>query len=526
MSATVVSERASASAAPAVNKWAVAVAVSLGAMLEVIDISIVNVALPQIQSSLGATLSEIGWVVSSYAIANVIILPLSAWLGKRFGKKRYFVFSLVGFTLASILCGMATTFPMLVIARVIQGLAGGGLLAKAQAILFETFPREEQAVAQGVFSAIVIAGPTIGPTLGGYLVTNVDWRWIFFVNIPVGIGAVLMSLAALPADPETEDRSSIDFLSILLLGVGLGSLQTVLEEGNGEDWFESRFIVLLTLASIVGLVTFIYRQMKSPRPVVDLRVLRYRSLWAGSLLSVVVGMALFGALFAVPLFAQTVLGYSSQETGLLLLPSALASALAMPLVARTLQRIDPRVALSSGALILITAVFMLSRLSPQTGSDQLFWPLIIRSIGQVMMFLPLSLATLGPIPKQDIAAATGFYSLTRQLGGSIGIALLATLLTTRASFHREALVSHLSASDPLVAERLAAFQSAFVTKGFSAADAHAKSVTLLDHSVNQQALILSFADTFVATAALIALFLPLVLLLGKPKQRTGASAAH
>ncbi|HVU03292.1 MAG TPA: DHA2 family efflux MFS transporter permease subunit [Polyangiaceae bacterium] len=509
--------------AKVVNKWAVAVAVSLGALLEVIDMSIVNVALTQIQNSLGATLSQVSWVVSSYSIANVIILPLSAWLGHRFGKKRYFVFSLVGFTLASALCGMATTFPMLVIARVIQGLAGGGLLAKAQAILFETFPREEQAMAQGFFGAIVIAGPTIGPTLGGYLVTNVDWRWIFFINLPIGVVAMLMNLAALPDDPEVRDRSTVDFFSILLLGIGLGSLQTVLEEGNSDDWFESRFIVTLTVAAAVGMIWFVYRQLVSKHPVVDLRILRYRSLWAGSVLSVIVGIALFGALFAVPLFAQTILGYTSQQTGMLLLPGALASAVAMPIAARILQKVDPRIALVGGALILVVAIYELSDLSPQTGEAQLFWPLVIRSFGQVLMFLPLSLATLGPIPKKDIAAASGFYSLTRQLGGSIGVALLTTMLARRQAFHRNVLIEHLGAIDPHVGDRIAMLQGSFASKGFSIDDAHQKALFILDRNVSVQSLVLSFGDTFVATAVLIAVFLPLVALLGRPNQ--GAAPA-
>jgi DHA2 family multidrug resistance protein len=512
--------------AAAVNKWAVAVAVSLGALLEVIDMSIVNVALPQIQNSLGATLTQVSWVVSSYAIANVIILPLSAWLGHRFGKKRYFIFSLVGFTLASMLCGTATTFPMLVVARTLQGLAGGGLLAKAQAILFETFPREEQAMAQGFFGAIVIAGPTIGPTLGGYLVTNVDWRWIFFINLPIGIAALLLNLTALPPDPETRDHSSIDFFSILLLGVGLGSLQTVLEEGNSDDWFESRFIVTLSVTTVATLVLFVFRQLRSAHPVVDLRILRYRSLWAGSILSIVVGMALFGALFSVPLFAQTQLGFTSEQTGYLLLPSALASAAAMPIAARILQRVDPRVALVAGALILVFAIGQLAGISPQTGTDQLFWPLIIRSFGQVMMFLPLSLATLGPIPKKDIAAASGFYSLTRQLGGSIGVALLTTLLAQRQAFHRNVLVERIGASDPLVTERLMSLRAAFVGKGSSLEEAQRRALSVLDHSVSTQAMVMSFADTFSATAILIAVFLPLVFLLGKGQKAAPAAASH
>jgi len=265
-------------------KWLIAIAVSLGALLEIIDSSIVNVALGDIQASLSTTLTQVSWVVSGYGIANVIILPLSAWLGDRFGKKSYFLFSLVGFTVASMLCGVATSFPMLVIARILQGLTGGGLLAKAQAILFETFPREEQALAQGLFGSIVIAGPTIGPTLGGYLVTNVGWRWIFFVNLPFGILALLMTFAFLPQDRKGEGRTnrSVDWTGILLLAIGIGSLQTVLEEGQQELWFESPFIVALTIAAVVGIILFVVRELRTDAPVVALRVMRYRPLWAGA----------------------------------------------------------------------------------------------------------------------------------------------------------------------------------------------------------------------------------------------------
>jgi MFS transporter, DHA2 family, multidrug resistance protein len=509
-----------------VNKWAVAVAVALGAMLEVIDVSIVNVALADIQASLGATLSEVSWVVSSYAIANVIILPLAAWLGQRYGKKRYFIFSLVGFVAASVLCGVAQSFTTLVIARVLQGLAGGGLLAKAQAILFETFPREEQAIAQGFFGIIVIAGPALGPTLGGYLVTNVDWRWIFFINVPVGIAAVMMCMAALPEDVEQKVVSGVDWLSILLLAAGLGSLQTVLEEGLAEYWFESAYIVTLSCVSAVSLVWFVLRQLDAAVPVVDLRVLRHRSLWVGSILSVVIGMVLYGALFAIPLFTQSILHYTAQETGLLLMPGALVSAFSMPLAARVVGKVDSRLVLVFGALTLSTALWQLSALSPQTGVDDLQWPLMIRGFGTVFMFLPLNMATLGPIPRNEIAAATGFFSLTRQLGGSVGVALLSTLISDRIAYHRAVLVEHTTVANPIMAERLQALTHFFAQKGASLEQARTSALTMIDGMVNQQAAVLSFADTFYATMALVAVSLPLILLLGKPTGSGPVSVGH
>jgi DHA2 family multidrug resistance protein len=509
-----------------VNKWLVAVAVALGALLEVIDVSIVNVALTEIQNSYGATLSQVSWVVSSYAVANVIILPLTAWLGMRFGKKRYFIFSLIGFTAASVLCGVSTSLPMLIAARVLQGLTGGGLLAKAQSILFETFPREEQAMAQGFFGAIVIAGPAIGPTLGGYLVTNVDWRWIFFINVPVGIGAVMMALFALPRDNDERDTKPVDWLALVLLTVGLGALQTVLEEGTSEDWFQSPYIVTFTIAAVVGLVTFVWRQLVSKTPVVDLRVLRYRSLWAGSILSVVIGVSLYGALFAIPIFSQTIMHMTSQQVGMLLLPGALASAFAMPLAAKTLSKVDARVALVGGALTLVLAMHFLSQLSTQTGPDDFFWPLIIRAFGTVFMFLPLSMAALGPIPKKDVASATGFYNLTRQIGGSVGVALLTTLLSNRQAFHRAVLVEQVVANAPSTLDRVNAMAAGLIARGITPADAHGRALALLDGAVAQQAAVLSFGDTFYATSALVLLSLPLVFLLGKATRGAKPAADH
>ncbi len=511
----------------AANKWAIAVAVAVGALLEVIDTSIVNVALTDMQAALGATLSQVSWVVSAYGIANVIILPLSAWLGDRFGKKRYFVFSLVGFVVASAACGLATTLPALVVARVLQGLTGGGLLAKAQAILFETFPREEQAMAQGFFGAIVIAGPAIGPTLGGYLVTNVGWRWIFFVNVPIGVAAVMLAMATLPADDRSaRTRAPVDWLGIGLLAVGIGAFQTLLEQGNDEDWFESRFIVALAVAAVVGLVAFVAHELRTGAPVVDLRVLRYRSLWAGSLLSVVIGMALYGALFAVPIFASTILSYTSQQVGLLLLPGALTSALAMPLGAKLAGKVDARVLLTAGAVVLVTALGMLGRLGASTGGDDLFWPLVVRALGTVLMFLPLQLAALGPVPKKDVAAASGFFNLTRQLGGSMGVALLTTLLEKRQAFHRAVLVDHLVASASGTLERVSAYTQAMLAQGFPLAAARQKALGLLDGVVNQQAAIQAFGDTFWATAALVLLTLPLVLLLGRPPEGAKVELGH
>jgi DHA2 family multidrug resistance protein len=516
MAQTVPAALARPAAAGGTNKWMIAAAVATGALLEVVDTSIVNVALTEMQNSLQATLSEVSWVVSAYAVANVIILPMTAWLGERFGKKRYFIFSLIAFTIASVLCGISTNLPLLIFARVLQGLGGGGLLAKAQAILFETFPKEEQPMAQGFFGAIVIAGPAIGPTLGGYLVTNVNWRWIFFINVPVGIAAVLMCLTFLPEDGK-HDRSGlkVDWAGVGFLTLGLGAMQTVLEEGQSEDWFDSRFIITFAVLAVIGVTCFVWRELTAAQPIVDLRVLRHRSLWAGSVLSIVTGIALYGTLFCVPIFAQSILHYTSQQTGMMLLPSALASAFMMPIGAKLTSKFDARALLVVGSLILLTALLWLTRLSPMTGEEDLALPLIVRSFGTVLMFLPLTMATLGPIPKQDISKASGFFSLTRQLGGSIGVAILATLLSNRQAFHRAVLVEKLPAASPAVLERVRMFTGAMLAKGFDPKEAHDKALALLDGSVSLQAAVMAFGDTFWVTGAIIVITLPLVLLLGK-----------
>ncbi len=525
--ATATIEATSAAPERATNKWAVAVAVALGALLEIVDTSIVNVALKEMQASLGATLSEVSWVISSYGIANVIILPLAAWLGHRFGQKRYFQFSLFGFVAASILCGLSTNLWMLVLARVLQGLTGGGLLAKAQAILFQTFPKEEQPAAQGFFGAIVIAGPTIGPTLGGYLVTNVGWRWIFFINVPLGILAIAMVAAYLPRDVKSHRKSEpVDWYAIALLAVGLGSLQFFLEEGNAHDWFDSSLILVLFVVAIIGCVAFVVRTLRAKHPVVDLRVLRYRSLWAGSILSIVVGMSLYGALFAVPIYAQTFLNYTSQKTGMLLLPGALASAFTMPFIAKLSRARDPRMILAIGASILASTMFVLGGLSPQTGGGDLFWPLLVRGFATVMMFLPLQLAAFGPIPKEEIASATGLFALTRQLGGATGVALLTVLLEKRNAFHHAVVAEKLVANDPSVLERLNLLTQGMMGKGLPFNEARQRALAILDGTVKQQAAVMSFADTFWATAALIAMSLPLVFLLGKPNQGAAVEMGH
>ena len=498
-------------------KWAIAITVSLGAILEVLDTSIVNVAIPDIQANLGATITDVSWVITGYAIANVIIIPLTAWLGERFGQKRYFIFSLIGFTISSVLCGIAPNLSFLIASRILQGLCGGGLLAKAQAILFQTFPPEEQGTAQAVFGIGVIVGPAIGPTLGGYLTDSVGWRWIFFVNIPFGILAVLMAILFLPIDSQTikQSRAKVDWWGIGLLAIAVGSFQAFLGEGEQENWFDSGFIITLAVVAAIALVLFIWRELTTTKPAVNIKVLRHRSLAAGSLYSAILGMGLYGALFAVPIFAQNVLNYTAMQTGMLLFPGALAAGIMMPVLGKLTGKIDVRLLIGSGAVIISLVMFQLAKINPDTGTEALFYPLLWRGLGTVLMFLPLSLATLGSLPKSDVPAGSGFYNLTRQLGGSIGIAVLATLLDRRKAFHYAILSDNVSFYNEATNRRLNALIGAFKSKGVDAETARQQALQVISNTVNLQASILSFEDIFHVVGIVFLCSLPLLLLLGK-----------
>ena len=512
-------------------KWAIAFAASVGAILEVVDTVITNIALPDIRGNLGATLSEAGWVSTSYACANVVIIPLSAWLGYRFGKKNYFIFSLIGFTLASLLCGFSTSLGMLIFARIVQGLAGGGLLAKAQAIVFEAFPNHERPLAQALFGLGVIAGPAIGPVLGGWLTDNLGWRWIFFVNLPIGVIAVWMCFLLFPRDDPAKLRGagSVDWSGIAYLAIGLAGFQIMLEQGQQEDWFSSRFIALTTLASAVGLILFVHRELTTEHPAVDLRILRYPSMVGGSIYSAILGMGLYGVMFAVPVFVQDFLHYTALQSGKLLVPGALASALTMILYGKIAHRLSPRLLIAIGALLTSATGLLLMTINPSTGTSQLYWPLIVRGLGSVMVFMPLSIATLGPLLKKDIAAGSGIYSLSRQLGSSIGIALITTMLARREAVHRAILVQDVNPFRQPSVDRLRLLTNGMAAHGASPLAAQHSAFAAIDRVINGQAAIMAYEDLFFYVAVLFIASLPLILLLGgkvKPSARDAAAAAE
>ena len=508
-------------------KWLIVITASLGAVLEVIDTSIVNVALPEIQGNMGATLSEAGWISTGYACANVVMIPLTAWLGDRFGKKTYLLFSLIGFTVASVLCGVSTSLGMLIASRIFQGLCGGGLLAKAQSLIFETFPRQELPAAQAMFGVGVIAGPAFGPALGGYITDAFGWRWIFFINVPVGIVAVLLTIVFLPRDPvELLKRSSVDWWGIGLLIVCLGCFQTFLEEGQQHDWFSSDFIATMAVGAAVGGTLFVWRELSTEHPAVDLRVLRHPTLAAGSIYSFVLGMGLYGIVFAIPVFVQVFLNFTPTQSGYLLMPGGIASAFAAIVMGKITPRFDARLLVGVGAVLTAGTAFVLADINPSTGTETLFYPLLLRGVGTVVIFLPLSVATLGGLPMKDRAPGAGFYSLARQMGSSVGIALVTMFLAKREFAHRAVLVEHLSVNNPAASERIQLLTHAFAQRSADPVRAHQQALGLIDNIVNGQAMLLSFADVFFYAALAFVVTLPLLVLLGKGGRSEGLPDVH
>jgi DHA2 family multidrug resistance protein len=379
------------------HKYIIAFAVVLAALMQVIDSSIVNVALPDMMGNLGASLDEIAWVSTGYILASVIVIPLTGFLGDLFGRKRYFVGSIVIFTMSSFFCGASGTLGMLIMWRIIQGVGGGALMTVSQAVLFESFPVEEAGMAMALFGLGVMVGPTIGPTLGGWLTDNHGWPWIFYINIPFGVLAAIM-IAMYVHDPAHQKRPSrIDYMGIALLIVSVGALQYVLEHGERDDWFASHFIASLTVIGVVGLAALIWRELTTDHPAIDFRVLRHRQMWVGTLLGVVMGIGLYAMSFTLPVFLQGNLHMTAEQTGIVLLPGAVATALSMVLAGRLSNRVDPRILITVGTLIFAAAAWELSRITALSGATDFFWPLILRGVGLGLIYVPIKTITLAEL---------------------------------------------------------------------------------------------------------------------------------
>jgi MFS transporter, DHA2 family, multidrug resistance protein len=504
------------------HKYLIAFAVVLAALMQVIDSSIVNVALPDMMGNLGASLDEIAWVSTGYILASVIIIPLTGWLGEFFGRKRYFVGSIVIFTVASFLCGASHSLAELVFWRIVQGLGGGALMTVSQAVLFESFPRKEAGTAMALFGLGVMVGPTIGPTLGGWLTDNYGWPWIFYINIPLGILAATMIIGYVH-DPEHQQRPpSVDYIGIALLAMSVGSLQYLLEYGQREDWFESRSMTTLAVTAVVTGVVLVWRELTIDYPVIDFRVLRHRQMWVGTLLGVVMGVGLFASVFTLPVFLQNNLLMTAQQTGILLAPGALATAVSMAIVGRLTNKFDPRILITIGALLFAGAMFKLSRITGESGGTDFFWALIMRGVGLGMMFVPLTTVTLAELSLRELPQGTGLYNFFRQLGGSLGIAAIATLLSHYTAQFRAILAEHLASGDPTTLSRLDMLTRAMIARGADAWTARQRALSILDRELMTQASVIAYSRIYVLSAVLILALIPLLVLVRHTRGAAGA----
>jgi len=507
------------------HKWLIAAGVILGAVMELVDSSIVNVAFAQMSGNLGATIDEITWVAVAYILAAVIVLPMTGWLASRFGRKRYYLASIALFTVASVLCGFSTSLGALVFWRTVQGIGGGALIATSQAILYESFPPYEKAMASALFGIGMMVGPALGPTLGGIIVERYSWPWIFLVNVPFGILAFALVATYFRRDPRRVGISSgVDAIGFGLLAIGIGALQFVLERGEHYDWFEAPLITTLAVTATVALVAMIWWELRTRAPVLNLRVFRHRSLVAATLAMSAVGMALYGSVFALPLYMQTLLNYTAETAGWVLLPSAIASAITMLAAARLLKLFPARWIVAVGLLVLATSMFMHGTLSTESGRGEMFWPIVLRGTGFGLIFVPITTAAFVGLGAAEMPHGAALFNLTRQLGGSVGIALIATQLTTASARHRADIVEHLSLADPVTQSQIAGMTSTTRLTSPDDFTASRRALALLDRRVEAQAHMLAYRDAFDFLGLVVLGSLPLVFLLRRASSGAGVAA--
>ena len=508
-------------ARPETRKWLVAVAVMASATMEVLDTSVVNVSLPHISGSLSATVDEATWVLTSYLVANAIILPISGWLSNYFGRRRLLMTVVTGFTVSSLLCGLAPSLPWLIFFRVMQGVTGGGLQPLSQAVLLEEFPPEQRGKAMALWGLGIVASPVLGPTLGGWITQNYSWRWVFYINLPIGIFSLAM-ISLYVTDPHYIRRGAMRFdaWGMAMLVLGMGALQIMLDKGQEEDWFNSRFIVTLAVTALVMLTAFVIRECTAENPLVKLSLFKYRSFSAGIAITAVLGFVLYGSLVSLPLFMQELLGWNAQTAGLWTSPRGLATAACLPLVGFLLGRQwDARLMLVFGMVMASLAFFGYSGMILESGTWNLLGHQINQGVGQAFLFVPLTLLTMEVIPKQDTSYATSLFSVMRNIGSSMGISFVTTLMARRAQFHQTHLADAMSG--PRSRELLDQAQAMFIRHGSDPVTAGRQALASLYGRVQQQAALMSFIEVFYLLGVLFMCTVPLVLLMRRPRPRAG-----
>ncbi len=481
-----------------VNPWVVTAAVMLATFMEILDTTVVNVSVPHIAGNLGATVDEGTWVVTSYLVSNAVILPMAGWLANRFGRRRMLMWCVAGFTVTSLMCGMATSLASLITFRVLQGLSGGGLQPMSQAVLLETFPPKKHGTAMAAFGLGIILAPILGPTLGGYITDNYTWRWIFYLNLPVGLFSLLM-MNAFIHDPQyirKRNGAGIDLWGIGFLALGFGMLQVVLDRGQQKDWFDSTQIRVMAFLCVFGLVAMVIRELTTPNPIVDLRVLKDRTFSAGVFIMTMLGFVLYGSLMLLPIFLQTLLGYPALQSGLALSPRGIGSLCTMPIVGQLTNRYDPRKLIFIGVVVGGWTMISLSHLNLNAGYWDIFWPQMIQGAAMAFLFIPLMAVSMSAISREKMGNATSIYNLMRNIGGSFGIATMTTFLARRSQVHQNQLVSHISSFDHNTQVTMRGMTAWFQMHGSNSVEASRKALGAIYGMVQQQAMMLSFIEAF------------------------------
>jgi DHA2 family multidrug resistance protein len=495
------------------RKWVIVITIITSTIIELIDTTIVNVSINTMSGNLGASLEDTAWVITSYAIANVIVIPMTSFLAEKIGRKQYYIGSILLFTLASALCGFSTNLWELVAFRFLQGIGGGALLSTSQAILFETFPPKERGLASGIFSLGVIIGPSIGPVMGGYIVDNMSWQWIFYVNIPIGLIAALLSFIYLRPTKGSDDNRPVDWTGIVLLAVGVGALQVVLERGETDDWFAATYIIILSILSGLALILLVWWELRVAHPVINFRVLKSTTLSISAIMTFVLGFGLFSAVFVFPLYAQRIIGYSAFQTGTMLLPGTMTAALISPVLGRMLQSgIRPQYLIITGFLFSAIFGFMMSRSNLETGVAYFFMPLIFRGLGAALLIVPLTALAVSELQPQDIPQGAALNNMMRQMGGSFGIALINTYIVHRAASNRTSLITHVTASDPATQQRLNGMVNNLMNHGSNYLKAAEQAIQALENAIVRQTFLLSYMDAFLLLALMNAGCIPLVIM--------------
>jgi len=509
------------------KKWIITITVIMASLLELIDTTIVNVSIPQIQGNLGATLEDVAWVTTGYAVANVIVLPMSGWLGGFFGRKNYYMASILVFTIASFLCGNAHSLNELVMFRILQGIAGGGLISTSQAILIETWPREEIGTATALFGLGAVVGPTVGPTIGGWITDNFSWPWIFYVNIPVGALALFLTYTFVRTTPADGRGKPIDWWGIGLLALAVGSLQVILEKGESEDWFSKTYILVLTITAVLGTLLFIWRELSAEHPIVNFAIMRHRSFAVGMFTSFILGFGLYGSVFVFPVFCQSLLGFSAEQTGLILFPGGLCTIMMMPFIGKMLNKGIPAQFMATiGMFLFFVFTTMLSKSTLNSGTGDFFWPLVIRGVGMALLFVPLTTLAVQDLKGPEIGQGTGLNNMMRQLGGAFGIATLTTIIHIREGFHRSNLLNNVNPYNNAFTLRFNSLVQNFMAKGASMLDATHMAYAAIEGAVIKQTLLLTYADAYWISGLVMLFSIPLLYLQPFKKGQKAVADAH